>query len=107
MATPRASLQARKFMGKSVEALRMGGNLREIDRDVALCTPGGRLNAEAKGWSRRPLHRCNLRGPWGRAKRWDYWCVTWNGGVLSLTYADFDYLGMASSLFLDRETGRE
>ncbi|MDI1446332.1 DUF2804 domain-containing protein [Polyangium sp. 6x1] len=94
-------------MGKSVEALRMGGNLREIDRDVALCTPEGRLNPEAKGWSRRPLHRCNLRGPWGRAKRWDYWCVTWNGGVLSLTYADFDYLGMASALFLDRETGRE
>lgn len=80
---------------------------RELDRDVDLCAPDGRLNLEAKGWSRRPLHRCTLRGPWGRQKRWDYWCVTWKGGVFSLTYADFDYLGMASALLLDLEAGRE
>ena len=85
----------------------MSGNSRELDGDVALCTPEGRLNPDAKGWSRRPLHRCALRGPWGRRKRWDHWCVTWKGGVLALTYADFDDLGMASALLLDRETGRE
>jgi len=80
---------------------------RELRADVNLCLPDGRLNPAAKGWSRRPLHRCSLRGPWGRNKRWDYWCVTWNGGALSLTYADFDYLGIASALVLDFEAGRE
>ncbi|MBW2258136.1 MAG: DUF2804 domain-containing protein [Deltaproteobacteria bacterium] len=78
---------------------------RELSEPVDLCLPDGRLNPDAVGWSRQPLHRCNLSGPWGRQKRWDYWCVTAPTHLLSLTIADFDYLGLASALFLDLETG--
>ena len=51
--------------------------MREITRPVPLCRPGGKLNPEAVGFSRRPLHTSdNLpSGPlhlW-RTKRWDYW----------------------------------
>jgi hypothetical protein len=79
---------------------------REITREVPLCGPDGRLNREAVGWSRQPLHRCNLSGHWGRKKRWDYWCVTCADCVLAITYANCDYLGLASVMFLDRETWR-
>jgi len=74
---------------------------RELLEPVALCLPDGRLDPQAVGWSRHPLHRCNLRGRWGRKKRWDYWCVTTRDHMLSLTYADVDYLGLASAVFLD------
>ncbi len=78
----------------------------ELTDQRLLCTPSGDLDRAAVGWSRRPLHRCNLRGHWGRKKRWDYWCVTSDDCVLSVTYADCDYLGLASVLFLDLATGR-
>lgn len=78
----------------------------EIEEPVLECTPAGRLNRSAVGWSRRPLHRCNLRGSWGRKKRWEYWCVTTDTHLLSLTYADCDYLGVASVLFLEYATRR-
>ena len=34
----------------------------EITEPVDLCLPDGRLNPAAVGWTRRPLHRANLRG---------------------------------------------
>jgi hypothetical protein len=74
---------------------------RELRDPISLCRPDGRLDPRAVGWSRHPLHRCNLRGRWGRKKRWDYWCVTTRHQVLSLTYADIDYLGLASATFVD------
>ncbi len=76
---------------------------REITDAVDLCLPDGRLNPDAVGWSRRPLHRCNLRGAWGRKKRWDYWCVTSDDLLLGITYADLDYLGLVTVLFGDRQ----
>ena len=42
----------------------------EIIEPVNLCDPEGNLNPEAVGWSRHPLHHCNLRGHWPRKKRW-------------------------------------
>lgn len=77
----------------------------EIVAPVDLCLADGRLNPAARGWSRHPLHRCNLRGPWGRTKRWDYWCVTTETHLLALTYANLDYLGLASAMFVDLESG--
>jgi hypothetical protein len=69
---------------------------REITEAVDLCMPDGKhLNPAAKGWSRRPLHTANLRGGWGRTKRWDYWAVLAGDLVVSITYADVDYLGLA------------
>lgn len=79
----------------------------EITAPVDLCDERGRLHAPAQGWSRRPLHRANLRGAFGRKKRWDYWCVISDEVVMSLTYADVDYLGLASVWVLDRASGRD
>ena len=77
---------------------------KEITSEVLECLDDGTLNPEAVGFSRRPLHRCNLKGSWGRKKRWDYWCVTSREGALSITYADIDYIGLATVSFLDFET---
>ncbi|MEO6628336.1 MAG: DUF2804 domain-containing protein [Aquihabitans sp.] len=79
---------------------------REITAPVQLCLPDGRtLNPAAEGWSRLPLHTGNLRGSWGRTKRWDYWAILAGDLVLSFTYADVDYLGMASVAWIDLATG--
>ncbi|MBI2569111.1 MAG: DUF2804 domain-containing protein [Candidatus Schekmanbacteria bacterium] len=74
-------------------------------REVELCREDGTLNPDAVGWSRFPLHRCNLRGPWGRRKRWDFWCVTSKDVALSITYANLDYLGIVAVSLLDFGTG--
>ncbi len=79
---------------------------RELTDAAQLCDEEGRLNPAAVGWSRRPLHTCNLRGYWGRKKRWNYWCVTSDRHLFSVTLADIDYLGVAFVYFLDYETGR-
>ena len=64
--------------------------------------PDGRLNPAAIGWSRRPLHRANLRGR-GRAKRWEYWCVTAPTHVLGVTVSDLDYAALHAVWFLGPE----
>ncbi len=79
---------------------------REITEPVSECLDDGRLNPAAVGWSRRPLHRCNLRGAPLRKKRWDYWCVTTDTHLLSLTYTDLDYIGIADAWFLEYATQR-
>lgn len=78
---------------------------REITKTVDLCTPTGRLNREAVGWSRRPLHNCNLHRRFPRKKRWNYWCITTKDFLFSATLSDIDYLGLAFVYFLDFETG--
>ena len=50
--------------------------------------------------------RANLRGPRGRVKRWDYWCVITPDVVASFTYADIDYAGLANCWVLDRHDHR-
>ncbi len=79
----------------------------EIVEPVDLCTPDGRrLNPAARGWSRRPLHRANLRGGWGRTKRWDYWAILCDDLFVSLTFADVDYLGIVAAEWGDLASGR-
>jgi hypothetical protein len=78
---------------------------RELTSPVDLCLPDGRLNPAAVGWSRRPLHRANLRG-WGRAKRWEYWGVVTPRFCLGLVVSSLDYAGVCSLWVLDRESGR-
>lgn len=78
----------------------------EITAPVDLCDARGHLNPAARGWSRRPLHRANLRGSPGRKKRWDYWCVVSDDVVVAITYADVDYLGLASLWVLEQATSR-
>src|SRR5947199_9537931 len=79
----------------------------ELTEAVELCTSDGRLNRAAVGWSRQPVHRCALPGSWGRRKRWDYWCIATPTHVLSVTYADVDYLGLVDVWFRDLGSGRE
>ena len=77
----------------------------ELTTPVDLCDDRGRLNPNARGWSRQPLHRANLSRSRGRKKRWDYWAVTSPDLYLSLTYADVDYLGIASVWICRPSTG--
>ncbi len=80
---------------------------RELTDPVDLCTPdGAHLAASARGWSRRPLHRANLVGEFGRNKRWDYWAVLAGDFVVSCVYSDVDYIGLADVYWADLVTGQ-
>jgi hypothetical protein len=85
----------------------VGTHEHELTSSVALCTPNGRrLAPDARGWSRVPLHRANLRGRWGRTKRWDYWAILTDELAISLTYADVDYLGIVAVWWAELDAGR-
>ncbi len=79
---------------------------REITEPVCLCGAQGRLNPEARGWSRKPLHDCNLAGRFPRKKRWDYWCIIGERAAFSATLANIDYAGLAAAYLLEYETKR-
>jgi len=74
---------------------------RELTEPVPLCLPDGRLNPDAIGWSRTPLHDGRLPGWWGRRKRWDFWGVTGPDCALNIVVADIDYLGIVDVWFHD------
>lgn len=85
----------------------MSSHERELTEPVDLAMPDGRsLNPAARGWSRRPLHRANLHGGWGRTKRWDYWAILAGDLVLSCVFADIDYLGLAEVWWADLSSGQ-
>ncbi|MBI4955333.1 MAG: DUF2804 domain-containing protein [Myxococcales bacterium] len=79
---------------------------REIATPVALCRADGRFDPDARGFSRAPLCACEVPGPWGRRKRWHYWAVTSPREIVSLTFVDLDYLGLAVAVVVDRASGR-
>ncbi|GED96279.1 DUF2804 domain-containing protein [Gordonia crocea] len=80
----------------------------EITSPVSLCLPDGvRLNPQARGWSRVPLHEANLRGRRLRTKKWDYWAILTDDIAVALTYADIGYLGLADVWWVDRARGVE
>ena len=80
--------------------------LSEITEAVDLCLPDGRLNPAAVGWTRRPLHRANLRG-WGRAKRWEYWGIVTPRHIIGLVASSLDYAAVNGVYVLDRQAGVE
>jgi hypothetical protein len=67
---------------------------KELTSPVHLCQANGRLLPEAVGWSRTPLHTCNLSGRWPRKKRWNYWAVTTDTHLFSVTVSNVDYVGL-------------
>ena len=84
----------------------MATHENELTEPVDLCTPDGdRVNPDALGWSRRPLHRANLQGRFGVNKRWDYWAVLAGDLLVSSVYADVDHLGLADVWWHDLSTG--
>ena len=76
----------------------------ELTQPVNLCIPSGNLNPAAIGWSRHPLHHCNLKGHWPRKKRWNYWAIVSPTHLFSLTLSNIDYLGLPFIYLLDFET---
>lgn len=78
--------------------------LREILKPTPLCLADGRLNPDAVGFTRRPLHIPNLRG-WGRKKRWEYWGLVSETHLVGLTIASLDYAGLLHIYVLDRRDG--
>lgn len=76
----------------------------QLHEPVLLCDEHGRLNPQAVGWSRHPLHRCNVRGHWPRKKRWNYWAITTDTHLFSLTVSNLDYAGSVFVYFLDFAT---
>ncbi len=78
----------------------------EICSPVMLCSADGRLNPDAIGWSRQPLHVCNLKGRFGRKKRWDYWCITSDRLAFSATIANVDYMAIGSACLLLFDSNR-
>jgi len=75
---------------------------RELADAVDLCLPDGQLNPDAVGWSRAPLHTCNLNPATERKKRWNYWCVTDDRVLFSATVADLDIATLAFAYAYDR-----
>lgn len=74
---------------------------REITEPVKLCTKDGKLNPEAKGWSRRPLHICNLSAPFPRKKKWNFWLILNERFGFSVTVANVDYIGIGNVRIID------
>ncbi|MBO9556206.1 DUF2804 domain-containing protein [Cellulomonas sp.] len=84
---------------------------REITAPVSLTRDRGRLNPDAVGWTRAPLHDTDGIGTGlrllGRNKRWEYWAVTTPTHVVALTISDIDYAAVNGIWVLDRERGTE
>lgn len=76
---------------------------REITSPVWLCDSNGRLNPDAIGWSRIPLHKFNLKGSFSRKKRWHYWNVTTDTFLFSFTVSDADFVGANFAYLFDFE----
>jgi len=81
-------------------------NEPELTAPIDLCGADGLLNREAIGWSRQPLHRCNLGPPLQRKKKWNYWAVTSNDLLFSATIADIERFQLGGVYIYHRATKR-
>ena len=79
---------------------------REITTRVSLTLEDGRLNPDAVGWTRTPLHDTDRIGRGllglGRNKRWEYWAVTTPTHVVAMTVSSIDYASVNGIWVLDR-----
>jgi len=73
----------------------------ELEHPSDLCTPAGNLSPDAVGWTRWPLHRCNLSGHRFRKKRWNYWCVQTEKYFFAAGIADLDYAATGFCYLVD------
>ena len=78
----------------------------ELTAPVPLCGPDGLLNRDAVGWSRHPLHTCNLVPALERKKKWNYWAVTSDDLLFSATIADIERLQVGGAYLYHRATKR-
>jgi hypothetical protein len=77
---------------------------RELTEPVMLCGSDGHLNRPAVGWSRHPLHTCNLPASLARKKKWNYWAVTSGDLLFSATIADIEQFQLGGAYVFDRRT---
>jgi hypothetical protein len=77
---------------------------KELNSPIDLCLANGQLNPTAVGWSRQPLHSCNLSGYPLRKKQWNYWCITSPTHLFSITLSNIDYMGLAFAYVLDYQS---
>lgn len=83
---------------------------REITEKVELVLPNGRLNPDATGYTRTPLHDTSgiaTRTGWGRNKRWEYWGFVSPEFLIGLTVASVDYAGVSEVWVFERATGTQ
>jgi hypothetical protein len=78
----------------------------EITKPVLLCDTDGLLNREAVGWSRHPVHTCNLQPTLARKKKWNYWAVTSEELLFSATIADVERLQLCGAYLFHRRSKR-
>jgi hypothetical protein len=77
---------------------------RELTEPVRLVGSDGRFNAAAHGWSRHPVHTCNVYEPLERRKKWNYWAVTDENFLFSATIADMERAWTGGAYLFDRRT---
>ncbi|HUQ00920.1 MAG TPA: DUF2804 domain-containing protein [Kofleriaceae bacterium] len=77
---------------------------RELTAAIEIADREGRLRRDAIGWSRRPLHRCNLEGI-ARSHAFDYWCVMTAEVALTVLVADVGLAGVALVSVLELASG--
>jgi hypothetical protein len=73
----------------------------ELTEPVHLCDRNGNLNSASVGWSRHPVHYCNLKGHWPRKKRWNYWAIVSPTHLFSVTLSNIDYMGLPFIYYLN------
>lgn len=69
--------------------------------EIHLCDSDGRLNHEAIGWTRRPVHLCSIPGHWPRKKRWNDWCILNPTHLFSVRIASLDFAGFVHLCLAD------
>jgi hypothetical protein len=74
---------------------------RELTAPVDIAHPDGRLRAEAIGWARHPVQRCNLERGVSRAAKWNYWCISSREAALTILVADVGLVGGVLLSFQD------
>ncbi len=87
-------------MGISRELLKE----KEATQELNLCDSNGNLLKDSIVWSRNPIVNCNLSGHMFRKKKWNYWCITNERCLFSVTISNIDYAGMIFAYFLDFKT---
>lgn len=80
---------------------------REITEHTVLCDRRGKLRPEAIGWSRYPLHDCQISGHMGRKKKWNFWFIINNQVIITVAVCHLDYIGLAFFHLIDLQSGQK
>lgn len=75
----------------------------ELMEPTLLCDGRGNLNSSGIGWSRKPVHNCNLSGHWLRKKKWNYWNIITSEYLFCIAVTNFDYAAMAFAYLYNLE----